>query len=197
MASLIDRAKSLRMSDSVTTSAEGRQRLVLLQAAYRLYGPRVYSLCVRLLNDSDGAQEATVNVFVRFRKELTRRWDEQVIVRRLGELAIDEALDRLWGPTREGPRKTAIEEVTQRALAETDRCESRVRASQDLSLGSATLNELIAKLPDALRVVFVLYDIEGLKHRDIAKYLRVREPDIRVLIGRARLEIRRQWLSHG
>ena len=195
MASLIEDARFLRMSKSITTSAgENRQRLVLLQAAFRLYGPRVYTLCVRLLGNSDDAQDATVAVFAHFNTELTRRWDEQVIVRRLRELAIAEGLDRLEGCTREGLREAAMKLVAQRAFAETDRAKSKV-VRGSAGLNSATLNELIAKLPDELRVVFVLHDMEGLNSQEIAKYLRVREQDIPSLVRRARLEVRRQWLS--
>lgn len=185
------------MSKTITTSAgEDRQRLVLLQAAFRLYGPRVYTICLRLLRNSDAAQEATVRVFVRFRKEITLRWDEKVIVRRLRELAIDEALDRLWGRTREGLREAAMEAASHSASPEMDRAAIKaVRGSADPSLDSATLNKLITKLSDELRVVFVLHDMEGLDDRDIARYLRVREGDVRPLISRARLELRRHWLS--
>ena len=185
------------MSKTITTSAgEDRQRLVLLQVAFRLYGPRVYTICLRLLGNSDQAQDANVGVFVRFRQELTLQWDERVIVRRLRELAIDEALDRLWGRTREGLRDAAMAGASQRALADTDRAESRiVRGSAHSSLDPTTLNKLIAKLRDELRVVFVLHEMEGMDDRDIARHLRVRESDVRPLISRARLELRRHWLS--
>lgn len=184
------------MSNSITTSAgENRQRLVLLQAAFRLFGPQIYTLCVRLLRSSDQAQDATVEVFARFSKDLTRRWDEQVIIRRLRELAIDEALDRLWGRAREDVRQVALAGASQ-VLADSDRDESNiVRGSADSSLNSKTLNQLIAKMPDELRVVFVLHDMEGVADRDIARHLRVRTSDVRPLISRARLEVRRQWLS--
>lgn len=197
MASLIEDARFLRMSKTITTSAgEDRQRLVLLQAAFRLYGPRVYTICLRLLGNSDRAQDAVVRVFAQFRQELTLRWDEKVIVSRLRELAIGEALDRLAGRTREGLREAAMTGVTQSALEERDRAESRVaRGSADPSLNSTTLNNLIAKLSDELRVVFVLHDMEGIEDQDIARHLRVRESDVRRLISRARLELRRHWLS--
>ena len=197
MASLIEDARFLRMSNTITTWAgEDRKRLVLLQAAFRLYGPRVYTLCVRLLGNSDDAQDATVAVFARFNKELTRRWDEQVIVRRLRELAIDEALDRLWGRTREGLREAAMKGVTQHASAERDHVKSNVgRGLANSSLDSATVDKLIAQMADELRVVFVLHDMEGIDDRDIARHVRIRESDVRPLISRARLELRRHWLS--
>ena len=184
------------MSKSITTSVgESRQRLVLLQAAFRLYGPRVYTICLRLLGNSEQAQDATIRVFAQFRQELTRRWDEQVIVRRLRELAIDEALDRLWGRTRDGLRKVAMARASQRTLTDTDHAESKVARGADSSLNSATLNKLITKLPDDLRVVFVLHDMEGMDDREIARHLRVRESDVRRLVSRVRLELRRHWLS--
>lgn len=170
--------------------------MVLLEAAYKLFVAQIYTLCFHLLANSSAAEEATATVFARFSRELPRRWDEARVISRLRELAIGEAVERLFGDvaaTSKGPaasvgappapEKTGAHHVT------------LVHRQQARALDSLMLNELTAKLPDDLRVAFVLHDMEGLNDLDVAKYLRVHESDVRVLIKRARMELRRLWLA--
>ncbi|HWP45068.1 MAG TPA: hypothetical protein VNO14_17630 [Blastocatellia bacterium] len=66
-----------------------------LKAIYDLYGGRVYSLCLRLLASEKAAESATVDVFVRFGKEMARQEGEAHTFNQLRELAISASLARL------------------------------------------------------------------------------------------------------
>ncbi len=66
-----------------------------LESIYGRYGQGIYSLCLRLLADEKAAQSATVDVFVKFSKEMPSHSDESRILLRLCELAIDKSLARL------------------------------------------------------------------------------------------------------
>ena len=171
--------------------------MVVLEVAYKLFVAQIYTLCLDLLANSSAAEDATASVFTRFNRELPRRWDEARVVSRLRELAIGEAVQRLFGdrvadaskgPTANvgapsSPEKTVARHVTLGQLEP-----ARV-------LDSSQLKALTATLPDDLRVAFVLRDMEGLKDLDVTKHLRVHESDVRALIKRARMELRRLWLS--
>ena len=54
-----------------------------LEAGYRQFGERIYTLCLRLLADKEAAEDATVDVFVRFNKELIEHSDERGVLIRL------------------------------------------------------------------------------------------------------------------
>ena len=54
---------------------------------------------------------------------------------------------------------------------------------------------LTERLPDHLRVVFVLHDLEGLSSQRVAMHLRIDEATVRKLIREARLALRRLWLA--
>lgn len=196
MASLIVNANVLRMSNAKGLDQASR-RTVLLEAAYKLFVAQIYTLCFHLLANSSAAEEATATVFARFSRELPRRWDEARVVSRLRELAIGEAVERLFGDVAanasKGPAASVGAPPTPDKMIAT-------RATLDHQqqaglLDSSQLKELTAKLPNDLRVAFVLHDMEGLKDLDVAKHLRVEESDVRALIKRARMELRRLWLS--
>ena len=179
MASIVDKKRIVSVTPK---SREGRLKTVLLEAAYWLHVGRVYTLCLRLLANVRAAEEATVSVFARFSRELTRRWEESVIVRRLRQLAIDEALERLWGIRECLGRQAAV--VGTPLAASFPSLSSLSNGTASRLLDPATINEFVARLPDVLRVTFVLHNLEGLNYNDIAKYLRIREAEVHALIRR-------------
>lgn len=198
MASLIEEREILRMSERANNRerAESR-RSVLLEVAYKLYAKQVYTLSLRLLASVRAAEEVTVRVFVEFSRELTRGWDESRVLERLRELAIDEALRRMWERIRERHAGRAAVGASSPVMSiEAVPKEGNGSAPVALRpLDSATLDALINSLPDDLRVAFVLRDMEGLSNQAVAKHLRIDEVTVRNLINNARLGLRRLWHS--
>lgn len=194
MASIIENRILSMVDNSQSIGRVDSRKIALLEVAYRLYVRRVFTLCLRLLASVQEAEEATVSVFARLSRELTHRWDESAIASRLRELAIGEALRRLWR-NRERPREDrAIFVGTVPAKSNPSSGKPGSDAEARL-LEPAMINELIAKLPNDLRIGFVLHDMEGLSYTDIGKHLNSGAPEVRTLVNRARLELRRLWLS--
>lgn len=171
------------------------RRRVFLEVAYRLFAKQVYGLSVRLLASERDAQEVTVAVFLKFNRELPRRWDESRVLERLRELAMDEALRR-WRKHRGKRRK--IQAPEGHSLARNFNANSakgdRVGASLH-PLDSEKLAALTNMLPDDLLLAFVLHDMEGLSNQALARHLRSDETTVRRLVSQARMELRRLWVS--
>lgn len=66
-----------------------------LESIYCRYGRGIYTLCLRLIADEKAAESATVDVFVKFSKEMASQSDESRLRLRLCELAINASLARL------------------------------------------------------------------------------------------------------
>lgn len=181
MASLIHKTTFLRMLHGAENQErDGSRRTVLLEVAYKLNASRVYTLCLRLLASVRAAEEATVQVFVRFSRELSKRWDESRVAARLRELAIDEALSRLRSY------------LSRRNVAVNSR-PVQPRRSVDATppLNSETLDDLVAQLTVDQRVAFVLHDREGLDYQAIAKHLQLEVGEVRQLVHESRIELSR------
>lgn len=198
MASLIEEIKVLGMSERANNRERADSRsTVLLEVAYKLYVKQVYTLSLRLLANVRDAEEVTVRVFAAFSRELPRKWDESRVLARLRELAIDEALRCLWGCIRERLEgQAAVRNCAPARSIDADLEEEKVMPTVALRpLDLATLEALTDRLPDDLRIAFVLSDLEGLDNQTVARHLRVDEPAVRKLINNARLALRRLWLS--
>lgn len=196
MASLIEEVKVLTMSGEADKQEQaGVSQIKRLEAAYRRYSGHIYTLCLRLLASVRAAEEATMQVFVRFGRELARRMDESRILERLRELAIDEALRQLGAcrVERPGEEVATREDSSPRSSTATSTGgrNSRPVTLANAPLDSRKLDALTVQLPAELRIAFVLRDREGLSFSAVARHLHVKEYEARQLIHQARLELRR------
>ena len=146
------------------------------EAIYRAHAGRVYALCLRLSADPRRAEELMQDVFV-------RAWERLGSFR--GESALSTWLHRL-----------AVNVVLAEARSERRRV-ARVAAAEDFSALDAPaqpaapdegidLERAIAALPPGARTVFVLHDVEGYKHSEIARITGLAEGTLRAQLHRAR-----------
>ena len=145
---------------------------------YRSHLARVHSLVRRMLNDED-ADEVTQDVFVRAWQKLATYRGEAAFGTWLHRLAVNVILGRRQrlGQRRERflPDDTALASV------------AGVRHAPELSLDFETA---IARLPDGARQVFVLHDVEGYRHEEIADMLGLAVGTSKSQLHRARMALR-------
>jgi RNA polymerase sigma-70 factor (ECF subfamily) len=152
------------------------------QAFERLYHAevgRIHSLARRMLSPEE-ADEATQDVFV-------RAWDKLGTFR--GDAAFGTWLHRLAVNVFLALRKTAGKK-RERMLEGDDLFSSMASrpAQSDLSMD---FQVAIARLPDGAKKIFVLHDVEGFKHSEIAEMLGVSPGTSKAQLHRARMALRK------
>ena len=147
---------------------------------YRQHAGRVYALCLRLTGDARDAEERTQDVFVRL-------WDKVRSFR--GESAFSSWLHRLAVNVVLNERRTTGRREQRVMIAEDPGALERNRGSATEGL-SIDLERAIAGLPDGAREVFVLYDIEGYAHAEIAELVGIAEGTSKAQLFRARRLLR-------
>jgi len=127
---------------------------------YRANVGRVYALCLRLCGDGARAEELTQDVFVRAWEKLGSFQGKSAFSTWLHRLAVNVVL---------GDRRS--EGVRVHRVFATDEPEKYETPSTRVSdPGTAMdLERAIAQLPPGARNVFVLHDVEGYKHEEIAQ----------------------------
>jgi len=147
---------------------------------YRQHVNRVFSLCVRMVADRGRAEELTQDVFV-------RAWDKLRLFR--GESSFGTWLHRLTvnvvlnARKSEGRQKTRFEENDE----ETGMDAHAGIVGMPLAPGDLLdLEEAVTKLPPGARRVFLLHDVEGYKHEEIADMLGVTSGATKAQLHRAR-----------
>jgi RNA polymerase sigma-70 factor (ECF subfamily) len=152
---------------------------------YRLHVNRVFSLCARMVTDRTRAEELTQDVFV-------RAWEKLTLFR--GESSFGTWLHRLTVNVVLNARKS---DGRQRSRFEENDDES---GGMDVYAGVVgnplppgdmlDVEEAITRLPPGARRVFVLHDVEGYKHEEIAEMLGVTSGATKAQLHRARLLLR-------
>jgi RNA polymerase sigma-70 factor (ECF subfamily) len=141
---------------------------------------RIYALCLRTCGDASRAEELTQDVFV-------RTW--QVIGSFRGESAFSSWLHRVavnvvLTDFRAEKRRTA-------RVAGTDDLEPFDDAERLSEPGVAIdLENAIGKLPPQARITFVLHDIEGYRHEEIAEQMGIAVGTSKAQLHRARKLLR-------
>ena len=146
---------------------------------YDLFGPTVYRVALRLMNSAADAEDVVQDVF----------------------LGLGRSLLSFEG---RGSLEGWIKRVTSRtALMRLRRQRSRNEISLDAGLPAwtavtrsspadrLTLETALEELPDALRAVFVLKEIEGYSHQEIGEMLGIRPGTSKIRLYRARKELQR------
>ena len=147
---------------------------------YREHAGRVYALCLRLTGDSRDAEERTQDVFVRL-------WDKLRSFR--GDSAFSSWLHRLAVNVVLNERRTTGRRERRVMPTEDPAALERNRGNPTEGL-SIDLERAIEELPDGAREVFVLYDIEGYGHGEIAALVGIAEGTSKAQLFRARRLLR-------
>jgi len=154
------------------------------ERVYREHVNRVFSLCARMVSDRARAEELTQDVFV-------RAWEKLHLFR--GESSFGTWLHRLTVNVVLNARKV---EGRQRSRYEENDDDAGMDSlpgvvGMPLAPGDLLdLEEAITKLPPGARRVFVLHDVEGYKHEEIAEMLGVTSGATKAQLHRARLLLR-------
>lgn len=139
-------------------------------AVYRRYGRMLYGTALRMLGRPEDAEDAVQETFIRFCRKVAELEPEQLpswLRRVLVNLCLDQFRRR---------RSRAEEELEPSVVA---------GASPRYGLG-LDLRTAVAKLPERARLIFLLHDVEGFKHREIAALLDLSEGSTKSQLFRAR-----------
>ena len=154
------------------------------ERVYRQHVNRVFSLCARMVSDRARAEELTQDVFV-------RAWEKLHLFR--GESSFGTWLHRLTVNVVLNARKVEGRQRSRYEESDDDAGMDSLPGVVGMPLAPGDLldlEEAITRLPPGARRVFVLHDVEGYKHEEIAEMLGVTSGATKAQLHRARLLLR-------
>ncbi len=144
---------------------------------YREHSPRVYALCLRLAGDSGlDASELMQDVFIRAWRGLGSFRGDCAFSSWLHRLAVNVMLETARSDKRRTSRVLVMEDPDVVGAPSAS-------VTPDLRMD---LEDAMARLPPGARMAFVLHDIEGYKHEEIAEQLGVAVGTVKAQLHRAR-----------
>ncbi len=137
---------------------------------YRLHGRRVYALCLRMVNNPADAEDLMQEAFLQLFRKIGTFRGESAFSTWLHRMTVNVVLMKL----RKKSLPVASLEETTDPDEETGGPRKDIGAA-DLRLSGAVdrvnLERSVEKLPPGYRTVFVLHDVQGYEHNEIAKIM--------------------------
>lgn len=171
-------------SDLDLAQAAARGDMEAFESLYERHYRRVYSLCLRMVANVTEAEDLTQEVFIQLLRKLGSFRGESAFTTWLHRLTVNHVLMhfrkrgvRLEKTTEEG-------EVPEQVEIGSDRPQSMPVVDR-IALDSA-----IAQLPPGYRSVFVLHDVEGYEHEEVASLLGVSVGTSKSQLHKARMRLR-------
>ena len=151
-----------------------------LRAIWQQHAPRIDALVRRLVGDPDHAADVAQEVWIQiFRALPTYRGDSQFSTW-AHRIAVNRTLNALRASRRHD--RVEVELADDTSLVEHD---------GDRALLAQTIDEAIQQLAPGARQVFVLHDVEGYTHEEIAAELGITAGGSKSQLFKARARLRR------
>jgi RNA polymerase sigma-70 factor (ECF subfamily) len=169
------------MSETELVHAAKAGDLAAFETLYRLHETRIFALCLRMCADRARAEDLTQDAFVRAWEKLPSFRGASTFLTWMHRLTVNVVLGDLRSRGRWEDRFVQAEEFHHPAHTAGDR---------PTAVG-IDLERAIAGLPPKARMVFVLHDVEGYRHKEIAKMTGIAEGTSKAHLHRARTLLRK------
>lgn len=141
---------------------------------FQLHAPKMLSVCRYYIKDTQFAEEAMLNGFFKVFQNLSTFKNEGSFEGWIRRIMVRESISFLR-------QKKRIEFTS-------DDIEDDINHANNIqtNIEVAEIQQLIDNLPEGYKIVFVMYAIEGYKHREIAKILDISESTSKSQLFKAR-----------
>ncbi|MBD3285708.1 sigma-70 family RNA polymerase sigma factor [candidate division WOR-3 bacterium] len=161
---------------SGTDALDGaRAREKALEKIYENHVPMVYNLCYRMLGNRADAQDATQDAFVKVYRNLDKFRGRAKLSTWIYRITMNHCIDRL---RRKRLKTVQISEM-----------QASPKRSHDTRIA---LEKAISDLSPSYRSVFILHDVQGFRHAEIAEILNITPGSSKSLLHRSRSILRKK-----
>ena len=158
--------------------------LAAFEAIYRTHSGRLYSVACRMLGNPADAEDLLQEIFLAAHRKLDSFRGDSALGTWLYRLATNLCLDHLRS------RAAKSSQVTDAIDDEPALADIGSRRVADRTVDRMDLERALAQLPEGCRTAFVLHDVEGLEHREVAEVLGIAEGTSKSQVHKARLRLR-------
>jgi RNA polymerase sigma-70 factor (ECF subfamily) len=151
---------------------------------YQEHSTRLFNLAWRMCGTRADAEDLLQEIFLLAYRKLPDFRGDAAVGTWLYRLAMNRCLDHLKSrQTRTGAATSTLDE-------EHMPVERSKRSPNDAGIKKLDLERAIARLPEGARAAFLLHDVEGFQHQELATILGISEGTSKSQVHKARLRLR-------
>jgi len=151
---------------------------------YRRHFRRVYALCLRMMGNPTEAEDLTQEVFTNLYKKIGSFRGDSAFTTWLHRMTVNQVLMHFRKRSTRSERMTEEGETPVQIVLGTE------NPNRMPIIDRIALEKAIAELPPGYRTVFVLHDVEGHEHEEIASMLGIAAGTSKSQLHKARLKLR-------
>jgi RNA polymerase sigma-70 factor (ECF subfamily) len=185
-------AEEIMASNAISIEGDATLRAALdgeemsgFEELYRKHYRRVYSICLRMTGNLAEAEDLTQEVFIQLYRKLDSFRGEAAFTTWLHRLTVNQVLMHFR------KRSVRSEQITEDGEIPDSVDPDTVNPEAMPIVDRIALESAISELPPGYRTVFVLHDVEGYEHEEIAKLLDCSAGTSKSQLHKARLKLRR------
>ena len=151
---------------------------------YRRHNRRVYAICLRMTQNQSEAEDLTQEVFINLFRKVGSFRGESAFTTWLHRLTVNQVLMHFR------KRSVKLEQTTEEGETPVQIVMGTENPNAMPVVDRIALDKAIAQLPPGYRTVFVLHDVEGHEHEEIARMLGCSVGTSKSQLHKARMKLR-------
>ena len=174
-----------KAADFQLAQAASRGNMAAFEEVYRRHHRRVYSICLRMLQNASEAEDLTQDVFIQLYRKIGSFRGDSAFTTWLHRMTVNQVLMHFRKRTVKFEKTTEEGETPDQIVSGTSNPE-RMRIVDKIALDNA-----IEQLPTGYKNVFVLHDVEGFEHEEVARILGCSVGTSKSQLHKARLKLQK------
>jgi RNA polymerase sigma-70 factor (ECF subfamily) len=171
-------------NDAVLAQKSAVGDTAAFEELYHRHFRRVYALCLRMTGNAVQAEDLTQDVFIQLFNKIGSFRGDSAFTTWLHRMTVNQVL-MFFRKRSTKSELTAIDDETPDQI---------VRGTEDPNampiIDRIALEKAVQQLPPGYRTVFILHDVEGYEHEEIARMMGVAEGTSKSQLHKARLKLR-------
>lgn len=172
-------------SDFELTQAAGKGDMAAFEQIYQRHHRRVYSICLRMLQSPSEAEDLTQDVFIQLYRKIGSFRGDSAFTTWLHRMTVNQVLMHFR------KRTVKFEKTTEEGDTPVQIVAGTANPFKMPIVDKIALDNAIAQLPTGYKNVFVLHDIEGFEHEEVARILGCSVGTSKSQLHKARLKLRK------
>jgi RNA polymerase sigma-70 factor, ECF subfamily len=171
-------------SDFALAQIAATGNISAFELLYERYHRRTYSLCLRMTNSQTEAEDLTQEVFIQLFRKIGSFRGDSAFSTWLHRLTVNQVLMHFRRRSVKNEKTSESGEMPEQTVSGTE------NPRKMPVLDRIALKNAVAQLPNGYRNVFVLHDVEGYEHEEVARLLGISVGTSKSQLHKARLKLR-------
>lgn len=172
-------------NDFTLAQSAAKGDMVAFEELYQRHHRRVYSICLRMLQNASEAEDLTQDVFIQLYRKIGSFRGDSAFTTWLHRMTVNQVLMHFRKRTVKFEKTTEEGETPVQIVSGTE------NPFKMPIVDKIALENAIEQLPNGYKNVFVLHDVEGFEHEEVARILGCSVGTSKSQLHKARLKLRK------